>query len=66
MGMSTPKPRFDLAAFLAEKAPAKSRRKPSWNRQPPRAETEDTVDEAREDGAETLPSEVAATPEKDG
>lgn len=32
MGISTPKPRFDLAAFLSEKATPGARRKPAWNR----------------------------------
>lgn len=66
MGISTPKPRFDLAAFLAEKAPAKSRRKPSWSRPTSRADSGDGIDEAREDGSATLPEEVAVTPAKDG
>ncbi len=41
MGISTPKPRFDLAAFLSEKAPAKSRRKPTWQRTMPATQVED-------------------------
>ena len=44
MGISTPKPRFDLAAFLSEKAPAKSRRKPMWKRQMPTAEVEEPAE----------------------
>ena len=44
MGVSTPKPRFDLAAFLSEKAPAKSRRKPTWQRTMPVAEVEETAE----------------------
>mgnify|MGYP006198377533 CR=1 FL=1 len=46
MGVSTPKPAFNLAAFLSEKAPAKSRRKPTWSRQAPRAEAEVEVEVA--------------------
>lgn len=46
MGVSTPKPRFDLAAFLSEKAPAKSRRKPTWQRTMPATQVEDTTEEA--------------------
>lgn len=33
MGFSTPKPKFDLAAFLSEKGSVKSRR-PDWRRSP--------------------------------
>lgn len=32
MGISTPKPPFNLAEFLSQKAPPASRRKPAWNR----------------------------------
>ena len=53
MGISTPKPAFNLAAFLSEKAPAKSRRKPTWSRQAPRAEVEVEV-------AETTAADTAA------
>jgi len=45
MGISTPKPPFDLAAFLSQKATPGSRRKPAWNRPrsaaPVAEETED-------------------------
>ncbi len=34
MGFSTPKPRFNLADFLNEKATPAARRKPTWKRQP--------------------------------
>lgn len=51
MGVSTPKPAFNLAAFLSEKAPAKSRRKPTWSRQAPRAEAEVDVEAAADDAA---------------
>lgn len=34
MGFSTPKPRFNLVDFLAEKATPAARRKPTWKRQP--------------------------------
>jgi hypothetical protein len=53
MGISTPKPAFNLAAFLSEKAPAKSRRKPTWSRQAPRSEVEVEV-------AETTAADTAA------
>ena len=53
MGISTPKPAFNLAAFLSEKAPAKSRRKPTWSRQAPPAEVEVEV-------AETTAADTAA------
>ena len=52
MGVSTPKPAFNLAAFLSEKAPAKSRRKPTWSRQAPRAEAEVDVEVAADDAAD--------------
>ena len=45
MGISTPKPPFDLAAFLSQKATPGPRRKPAWNRPrsaaPVAEETED-------------------------
>lgn len=34
MGFSTPKPRFNLADFLNEKATPAARRRPTWKRQP--------------------------------
>ena len=50
MGMSTPKPPFDLAAFLNEKATPGARRKPAWNRPRSAAPAEvDTVEDTTED-----------------
>ena len=60
MGVSTPKPAFNLAAFLSEKAPAKSRRKPTWSRQTPRAEAEVEVKVAADDAADPTTSPDAS------
>ena len=60
MGVSTPKPAFNLAAFLSEKAPAKSRRKPTWSRQAPRAEAEVEVEVAADDAADPTTSPDAS------
>ena len=46
MGISTPKPKFDLAAFLAGPASAKSRKRPTWHRQMPRPEAEDAAEDS--------------------
>lgn len=40
MGISTPKPPFNLAEFLAEKAPPRAKARPTWSRRFPRAEVE--------------------------
>ena len=55
MGISTPKPPFDLAAFLSQKASPGSRRKPAWNR--PRSAAPAEVDTA-EDSAEDSQSAI--------
>ena len=60
MGVSTPKPAFNLAAFLSEKAPAKSRRKPTWSRQAPRAEAEVEVEVTADDAADPTTSPDAS------
>ncbi|MBU9696861.1 hypothetical protein GU927_003265 [Rhodobacteraceae bacterium HSP-20] len=39
MGISTPKPPFNLAEFLAQPAPPRARRKPTWTRPAPAPET---------------------------
>lgn len=49
MGISTPKPRFDLAAFLAEPAPMRARRKPSWQRALPSTEADEEQDTPNDD-----------------
>lgn len=49
MGISTPKPRFDLAAFLAEPAPVRMRRKPTWQRTRPVTEDDVVQDTSAED-----------------
>ncbi|MBC2837672.1 hypothetical protein [Paragemmobacter straminiformis] len=51
MGISTPKPKFDLAAFLSEKASPQSRRRPTWKRQAPAPEVE--ADDSAEAAPET-------------
>lgn len=49
MGISTPKPPFNLAEFLAQKAPPASRRKPAWNRpRQPAPVVDETPDESTE------------------
>ncbi|MEN9410412.1 MAG: hypothetical protein RL216_2386 [Pseudomonadota bacterium] len=50
MGISTPKPPFNLAEFLSQKATPGSRRRPAWNR--PRSAAP-VVEEAEDDTAET-------------
>lgn len=60
MGVSTPKPAFNLAAFLSEKAPAKSRRKPTWSRQAPRAEAEVEVEVTADDAVDPTTSPDAS------
>lgn len=55
MGVSTPKPRFDLAAFLNEKASPQSRRRPTWKRQAPTTEVE--ADDSTEATVETPKSD---------
>ncbi len=63
MGFSTPKPRFNLVDFLAEKATPAARRKPTWKRQPlpevaeaPEAEAE-VETEAEAEAEETTTKE---------
>ncbi|ESW61212.1 MAG: hypothetical protein Q27BPR15_07785 [Rhodobacter sp. CACIA14H1] len=51
MGISTPKPPFNLAEFLATPASPKQRRKPTWHRRPAAA----TEVEQDEDTTETPP-----------
>ncbi len=50
MGISTPKPPFNLAEFLATPAPAHTRKKPKWHRRPPTPEVK-----AEDDTPETPP-----------
>ena len=45
MGISTPKPPFNLAEFLSQKAPPASRRKPAWNRPRTPAPVADEVED---------------------
>ena len=54
MGISTPKPPFNLAEFLAQPAPAAARRKPAWNR--PRSPA--PVEEVEEDTPPPRPDAV--------
>lgn len=60
MGFSTPKPRFNLVDFLAEKATPAARRKPTWKRQPLPEVVEAPEAEASEAEAEVEVSEADA------
>lgn len=55
MGFSTPKPPFNLAAFLSEKGTPRSSRKPQWKRRTPTSasESEVSAEDQSEDVAES-------------
>lgn len=57
MGFSTPKPRFNLVDFLAEKATPAARRKPTWKRQPLPEVAETEAPEAEAPEADALDAE---------
>ncbi len=62
MGFSTPKPRFNLVDFLAEKATPAARRRPTWKRQPlPEVIESDETAEAPEAEADADAAEPEAT-----
>lgn len=63
MGFSTPKPRFNLADFLNEKATPAARRKPTWKRQPLPEVVEAPEADAEAPQAEAGEPEAVATKE---